>query len=99
MKEVTLIVPAYNEEDRIKRAASRMLGSRYLAQECRFLFIVDGDDGTYGILEGLEKKHPKAEIELKKYPKRLGKGGAVAEGIKAAGTEYAGFLDVDIPSQ
>ena len=89
------MIPAYNEEDRIGRAASRVLASKYLAEKCRFLFIVDGNDNTFGILEKLKEPHPKAEMVVKRYPKRLGKGGAVAEGIKAAKTEYVGFLDVD----
>lgn len=90
-----MVVPAYNEEKRITRTASKMISSKYLKRNCRFLFIVDGKDKTYKILEKIKKKNPGAEIVLKKYPYRLGKGGAVGEGIKAAETEYAGFLDVD----
>ncbi len=96
MKKITLVVPAYNEEDRISKAASRFISSQVLSENCRFLFIVDGNDKTHGILEGIKQDNPGKEIQIKKYPKRLGKGGAVGEGIKAARTEYVGFLDVDI---
>ena len=93
MKDVTLIIPAYNEEKRISSAASALFSSPFLRENCKFLFIVDGDDRTAEILRALEKKG--ADAEIKEYPKRLGKGGAVGEGIKAAKTGYAGFLDVD----
>ncbi|MFP3949829.1 MAG: glycosyltransferase, partial [Candidatus Micrarchaeia archaeon] len=95
MKKITLVVPAYNEEDRISRAASRFISSKTLSENCRFLFIVDGNDKTYRILEGIKQDNPGKEIQIKKYSKRLGKGGAVEEGIKAAKTDYVGFLDVD----
>ena len=93
MKEVTLIVPAYNEEKRISPAASALFSDPLLREKCKFLFIVDGTDRTGEILEGMEKNG--ADVSVKKYPGRLGKGGAVSEGIKAAGTEYVGFVDVD----
>lgn len=96
MKKITLVVPAYNEEERIKKAAERFISSQVLSENCRFLFIVDGDDRTYGILEEIRQDNPEKEIQIKKYPERLGKGGAVGEGIKAAKTDYVGFLDVDI---
>lgn len=93
MKEVTLVVPAYNEEKRIASAASALLSDPLLREKCRFLFIVDGNDRTGEILEGM--KLDGAEASVKKYPGRLGKGGAVAEGIRASSTEYVGFVDVD----
>ncbi|MCP4648219.1 MAG: glycosyltransferase [bacterium] len=95
MKEVTLIIPAYNEAARIMHAASRMVSSKYLGNTCTLLFIVDGTDETYRILEKLKNENPGADIVLRKYAERLGKGGAVGEGIKDAKTPYAGFLDVD----
>ncbi|MBD3397507.1 glycosyltransferase, partial [Candidatus Micrarchaeota archaeon] len=99
MKDVTLIIPAYNEEKRIESAASALFSSPYLKEKCNFLFIVDGEDKTGEILENLDLKG--ADAEIKKYSVRLGKGGAVGEGIKAAKTEYAGFIDVDehIPAE
>ena len=96
MKKITVIIPAHNEEDRIERAASRILGEPYLCRKVEFLFIVDGNDRTYDILIKMGEKYPKAKMRIKKYPKRLGKGGAVAEGIRNSHTPYVGFLDVDI---
>ncbi|MBD3389654.1 glycosyltransferase [Candidatus Micrarchaeota archaeon] len=96
LKKITLVIPAYNEENRIKKASERFISSHVLSEKCRFLFIVDGNDRTYEILEGIRQDNPEKEIQVKKYPERLGKGGAVGEGIKAAKTDYVGFLDVDI---
>ena len=93
MKKVAIIVPAYNEERRIKKAASGLFSSKFLRENCLFLFIVDGTDKTGELLEGMDKNG--ARVAIKKYGKRLGKGGAVAEGIQLAETEYAGFVDVD----
>lgn len=93
MKKVALIVPAYNEEKRIAAAASALFSSNFLKENCKFIFIVDGADGTGEILEQMEKNG--ARVSIEKYGKRLGKGGAVAEGIRLAETEYAGFVDVD----
>ena len=99
MKEVALVIPAYNEEERISAAASALFSSPFLKEKCRFLFIVDGNDRTGEILENLGKGN--AEVEIIEYPKRLGKGGAVGEGIKTARTKYSGFVDVDghIPAE
>jgi len=54
---------------------------------------VDGTDRTGEILEVMEKNG--ADVSVKRYGTRLGKGGAVSEGILAAETEYVGFVDVD----
>ncbi len=93
MKKVTLIIPAYNEEKRIEAAASALFSDSLLKKECRLIFIVDGNDRTAEILEGMEWDG--ADAQIKKYPRRLGKGGAVFEGIKEASTEYVGFVDVE----
>lgn len=95
MKKITLIVPAYNEEKRISSIAERLISDKYLRGNCAFLFVVDGNDRTAEIVRAVAKKEKDAEIEVAHYIERLGKGGAVGEGIKIAKTEYVGFVDAD----
>lgn len=93
-KKITIIMPAYNEEERIGAVVPPLVSSRYLGSVCRFIFVVDGSDGTGRILKEMRGELGE-DARIMEYEKRLGKGGAVAEGIKAAETEYVGFLDVD----
>lgn len=93
-KKVTIVIPAYNEQERIRSAASALLSSSLLREAGKFVFVVDGSDRTAEVLGEMERESG-ADITVMEYGERLGKGGAVGEGLAAAETEYAGFIDVD----
>src|SRR3989344_8345313 len=92
---LTIIIPAYNEERRIGKT---------LDDYCRFfnkikldyklLVLLNGcKDNTLDVVKKYKKKHSK--IEYKNIKEAIGKGGAVIEGFKIANTDLIGFVDAD----
>ena len=90
MLECTFVVPAYNEEKRIQKLLSEIIGSEHT-----FLFICDGNDKTADIINDFSTTHPNMNVVCLEYEIRLGKGKAIKEGLRKAGTPYAGYLDAD----
>ncbi|MCX6768071.1 MAG: glycosyltransferase [Candidatus Micrarchaeota archaeon] len=80
---LSIIVPTHNEEKRIRAtllAVAGFLEKKRLPYEV--IVVDDGTDATTGIVLALGKKNRK--IRFIHFPLRLGKGGAVVEGFKAA---------------
>jgi len=83
------LIPAYNEEGRIGRTLSAL---RSAFPGVPVLVIFDGNDNTPGVVGRFEG------VELRSYPRRLGKGGALREGIRSlADGDVAVLLDADLP--
>ena len=96
-EECTLIIPAYNEEKRIERCLADI--STYRGP---IIFVCDGNDRTPEIIRSYidsqvadesGKKYP--DITVLSFNERLGKGGGITAGMKAATTEYIGYCDAD----
>lgn len=86
----TLIIPAYNEESRIRRVI------RSLAEfPGTIIFVCDGSDRTADLINEYSRSHTEARIQCLRFPDRLGKGGGIREGFRAATTELVGFMDAD----
>ena len=92
---LTLVVPIFDEEDRVQEHGRGLLDFvAALAPGSRLLFVDDGStDSTAEIVAKLIEGEPHAELLLMPH---VGKGAAVAAGLGAATTEYAGFCDVDL---
>ncbi|MET1001311.1 MAG: glycosyltransferase [Acidimicrobiia bacterium] len=92
---LTLVVPIFDEEDRVQEHGRALLDFvAALAPGSRLLFVDDGStDSTAEIVAKLIEGEPHAELLLMPH---AGKGAAVAAGLAAATTEYAGFCDVDL---
>lgn len=88
--EFSIIIPAYNEEQRIGQILSQIPGSRG-----RYLVICDGSDATPDIVRQFAATHPGTDLQCLTYSRRLGKGGAVREGFFHASTPFVGFMDAD----
>jgi len=90
MAECTLVIPAYNEGERIQMLLSDIAGSAAF-----YLFICDGSDNTATIIQDFAKSNPDMRITCLEYQERLGKGKAIREGLKKAATPCAGYMDAD----
>lgn len=88
--DCTLVIPAYNEENRIGRLLAELPGTG-----CRFIFVCDGQDNTPGVIRGFAGAHPGLALTCLEFPERLGKGGAIRQGLMAGTTPYLGFMDAD----
>lgn len=86
----SIIIPAYNEELRIKSVISN-ISEKFLGDE--MIVVCDGIDDTKKIAESLAIKNP--NIKVLNFSEKLGKGGAITEGFKAAKGEKIGFVDAD----
>lgn len=89
-QKYSIIVPSYNEEKRINRLLSSLSD-----QNAEFIFVCDGDDGTGEIINRFKAGHPEMMITVLSYPHRLGKGGGVYEGFRAATCPIIAFMDAD----
>ncbi|WP_292517032.1 dolichyl-phosphate beta-glucosyltransferase [Methanoculleus sp.] len=88
--DCTLVIPAYNEEKRIQSLLRDISG---FAGD--IVFVCDGTDATAEIIGAFAAEHPSLSIRCLTFPARLGKGGGVVAGMKAAATDYVGYMDAD----
>jgi dolichol-phosphate mannosyltransferase len=90
MEACTLVIPAYNEEERIQVLLSDITGSG-----ATYLFVCDGSDRTAEIIRNFSVANPAMRINCLEFPGRLGKGRAIREGLQKAATAFAGYMDAD----
>ena len=88
MKKVSIIVPAYNEEDRIGKCIDSLLKQTY-----RNVEIIVVDDGSTDNTLSFLKKYEKKIILISK--KNGGQGSARNLGIKKSSGDYIMFVDSD----
>jgi len=84
-----IIIPAYNEEKRIENTLKE-----YLKTGFNILVVFDGNDNTDKVVS----KYFKNGVYLLRFNRRLGKGGAISQGIRWAlenGYKYAIIADAD----
>jgi len=93
---LSVVVPAYNEEERLPRTLAR-LHEYYEAQAYPYDVTVVSDgskDGTAKLVTEFAKTHPK--FRLIDYSPNRGKGYAVRTGILAAQGDLILFCDADL---
>ncbi|MEI7435917.1 MAG: glycosyltransferase [bacterium] len=93
---LSIVVPAHNEEHRLGRMLDAYLpafAARYGA-DVEFLVVVNGStDGTEGLLRSYAARYPQVRCLVE--PARVGKGGALMLGFRAASGNMIGFVDAD----
>jgi dolichyl-phosphate beta-glucosyltransferase len=93
---LSVVVPAYNEEDRLGPTLARLY-EYYSAQDYSFEVSVISDgssDRTGEVVENFAKLHP--GFRLIEYRPNRGKGHAVKVGVMAAAGELILFCDADL---
>jgi glycosyltransferase involved in cell wall biosynthesis len=86
----SLIIPAYNEEHRITPlfdAIGRFDGE--------LIVVCDGGDSTADIVDRIAARRQDLTIRCLRFDHRLGKGGGVIAGLKAARSPLVGYFDAD----
>ena len=93
--DLSIVIPAYNEERNIKQGVLKTV-SDYLANKkysWEVLIVDDAStDGTVDLVEAFAKKH--SGFKVLKEPHR-GKGGTVIAGVLAAKGDIVLFTDMD----
>lgn len=94
--KLSIIIPAYNEEQRISRmldAYTDYYVPRY-RDDVELIVVVNGSrDATAEIVRGHQNKVP--QVRVLEERKAIGKGGAIMLGLREARGEYIGFVDAD----
>lgn len=93
-KKFSIIIPAYNEEKRIKPVLEDL--SNYISLNqlpWEIIVAVDGDDGTEDIVNLYHNKYP--FVRSKKASGRNGMGGGIRRGILSSTGEYLFLMDGD----
>jgi dolichyl-phosphate beta-glucosyltransferase len=102
-KQLSIVIPAYNEEDRLPGTLDETLG--YLQRRrnkqgpaftYEIIIVDDGStDGTSGLALGYVKTHGVDAVRLLRLPYNCGKGRAVREGMLIARGQTCLFMDAD----
>mgnify|MGYP002634509394 CR=1 FL=1 len=96
MNRTTIVIPCYNEEQRLQVDDFRSYLRNHPA--IHLLFVDDGSsDGTFAILSSISDKHSNASAL--RLPNNVGKAEAVRLGMLQAGhsnPEFVGFWDADL---
>ena len=92
---ISIIIPAYNEELRIEATVMDYHDFFFSKSDPFEIIVVSNNcsDKTPLIVAALSEKYP--EIRLINIPEKIGKGGAVKEGILKARGDWVGFTDAD----
>lgn len=97
MSRLLLVVPCFNEEQRLDVDAFRSFSLP--GQHLEFLFVNDGSsDGTLRVLEALRDTNPR-RFSVLNLERNSGKAEAVRRGIEAAlerAPDLTGFWDADL---
>jgi len=95
MTILSVVIPAYNEENGIKEIAERVLAvepalKKVGVERMELLVVDDGSrDRTAEVAEGIPG------VSLIRHPKNKGYGAALKTGFSKASGELVGFLDAD----
>jgi glycosyltransferase involved in cell wall biosynthesis len=96
MFELSIVIPAYNEEKRILKTLKsyrKYFSSHY--KNFEILVILNGcKDKTEKIVSRFSRNYP--EVRMKLFEERLGKGGALIKGLKLAKGEIVTYTDADL---
>src|SRR3989344_3010225 len=92
MEKVSCIIPAYNEEKRIKKVIEAVINNKFVDE---LIVVNDGSyDKTKEIIESQKKKYKKLKI-INNNP-NIGKSASVGKGIKAAKNDLVMLIDADL---
>lgn len=92
---LSLIIPAYNEENRIKETLDAYIEKLHeLGINFEIIVEMDGcTDRTSEVVKEMATKFP--EIKFIEFKERLGKSGGLLKGFEIANGDVVGFVDAD----
>lgn len=95
MSLISIIIPMYNEEIRIKDFLPQLKDfTKSYHKDCEIVFVNDGStDNTLDVVKEWSKDQ--SNIKIVSYFKNRGKGAAVREGFLAAKGDFVIFIDAD----
>jgi glycosyltransferase involved in cell wall biosynthesis len=93
MNGISLVIPAYNEEDRIAATLERFSYSlSKVGKPWEIIVVMDGiRDGTEKVVDSFASRGVRKLV----FQRKLGKGGAVLKGLADAKYHWIGYVDAD----
>lgn len=94
--DLSIVMPAFNEEGRIRPTLSGYLEHFSLAFKERFevIVVLNGcGDNTRTVVEQIGELWP--QVRIIEFPEPMGKGGAIWEGMAVARGGFIAFVDAD----
>ncbi|MFF0302162.1 glycosyltransferase [Streptomyces sp. NPDC004562] len=92
---VTIVVPTFNESANVRRLLHQITESVPSRLPCEVVFVDDSTDDTPRVVEEAAKDCPFPVTVLHRDEPAGGLGGAVVEGMKAAGSDWIVVMDGD----
>ena len=92
---LSIVIPAWNEEDRLKSTLDRYL--RFLETRNEPFEVLVVSDGAEDRTAELARSYSHRGVRVLEFQSKLGKGGAILAGMREANFEYVGYLDADGP--
>ncbi len=89
-RSCSLVIPAYNEKNRIQ-----LLFDEITEFDGELIVVCDGTDRTADCVRQIATRRQDLMISCLEFDHRLGKGGGVIEGLKAARAPLVGYFDAD----
>jgi len=96
--DFSVVLACYNEEsiidDRIRKIFAVLDGLRFSSE---VIFVDDASgDATRHCIDRILLENPRRDMRKIEHAQNTGRGGAVADGIRAARGRFAGFIDIDL---
>ncbi len=99
MDNISLIIPLYNEENRIKKNLS-FIKNFLKKKKIEVIFVNDGsNDNSEKIIKKFISKNNKKFIKYISYKKNVGKGYAIKKGVLSSKRKWILICDVDMSVQ
>ncbi|WP_282703996.1 glycosyltransferase family 2 protein [Streptomyces sp. CC219B] len=92
---VTIVVPTFNESENIRELLHQITESVPARLPCEVVFVDDSTDDTPAVIDEAAKDCPFPVTVLHRDEPVGGLGGAVVEGIRAAGSDWVVVMDGD----
>ncbi len=94
MADLSILIPAYNEEETVVASIERALAAELPVDERELVVVENGStDGTRGALRSREWP---SEVRILELERNAGKGGAIRHALDSARGTYAAILDADL---
>jgi glycosyltransferase involved in cell wall biosynthesis len=90
---LSILMPVYNERERVERAISSVLATELPTQ---FELIVVDDGSTDGSKEIVRDAMQDGKVRLFEHPENRGKGAAVKTALEHATGDFAAIFDADL---
>ncbi|MFD7221048.1 glycosyltransferase [Streptomyces sp. NPDC059892] len=93
---VTVIIPTFNESGNVRELLRQLTDAVPARLPCEVIFVDDSTDDTPEVIESAAQDCPFPVSVIHRDKPEGGLGGAVVEGLRAAGSDWIVVMDADL---